>query len=192
MPMLRAKVTKVEHDLGTGWYRITTDHGDVKRLDTKKQELAEQAARLKESGVTAEIDYTERPRTVDGRTYRNFYWENGEAAGDGSSAAGGIEEIGGQDGQSFQRRKHPDERWQIALQGGMHAAIATLPFLAPDQRSFDHQKRIATAWAVFLFHSSLDNAQEAVPTRGIDWEPQGDPGPENRPSPQDDDIPFEA
>ena len=34
----------------------------------------------------AEIEYSENPRTVDGRTYRNFRWERGAPSGNGGPA----------------------------------------------------------------------------------------------------------
>ena len=195
MPTVAARVMKVEHDIGTGWYRITTDHAEIKRLDTKIREKAEEAASLKQEGVLAEIEYSSNPRTVDGRTYQNFRWERGAPSGNGGQQAQipGIETVA-KASDEFQRRMHPDERWKMALQGGAHLAVETLPYLDPAQRSFEHQKQIAIGWASFLMTTPPTVAQSGDPmaasSRAYGWDPSDDPGPEQRPAPTDDDIPF--
>jgi len=179
---IRATVEKVEHDIGTGWYRISTDHASVKRLDTKKTELAEQAAELKRSGAQAEISYNERVVNKDGRTYRNYYYENGvPASGNGS----GIETI---QPQQQGRKTDPGEAWRIALSVGAKLAVETLPLMAPEQRSFETQKKIALAWASFVFYTPLiENPGAALAYAQTAPEPDPEWG---SPPPEDEDIPF--
>jgi hypothetical protein len=179
---MEAHITKVEHDISSGWYRISTD-GDPNRMDTKIREKAEEAAKLKTSGALAYIEYSENPRTVDGRTYRNARYERAAEA-NGTASSGGIETVTEQ--PQTQRRRDPETEWRIMLQTGAKLAVSTLPHLAPDQRSFESQKQIAVAWAEFFVHARPG----AAPQRGLDWEPSDDPGPDDRPSPRDEDIPF--
>lgn len=180
MPTVEAHVVGVQHNVDTGWYRIETD-GDPKHMDTKIKEKAEDAAQLKRSGALGLLEYSEHPRTVDGRTYRNARLERAGEAEPASANGGGIETVSsssGGDSGGYQRRKHPEERWQIALQGGMHAAVATIPHLPVEQRSFEHQKQIALAWADFLI----------TEMQMLDEDPGRDP---EIPSRGDDDIPFD-
>ena len=43
MATVKARITKVEHDVGTGWYTISTDHESVKRLTTKMEQKAKES-----------------------------------------------------------------------------------------------------------------------------------------------------
>ena len=44
MATIEARITKVEHDLASGWYSISTDHSSVKKLTTKMEQKAAEAA----------------------------------------------------------------------------------------------------------------------------------------------------
>jgi hypothetical protein len=196
VPTTEAHITKVEHDIGTGWYRISTD-GDPSRMDTKIREKAEEAAEFKKSGTLAYIEYSENPRTVDGRTYRNARYERAEPA-DSNGSSGGIEQV--QETPRGGSSEDPQRAWRICLQTGAKVAIQTLPHLAPEQRTFENQKQIAYAWALFFMDTKQGDAHATPPStpatvqqsaRGVGWEPTGDPGREYEPPPPtDDDIPF--
>src|SRR5215467_328925 len=79
MATVEARITKVEQDENTGWYRITTDDEHIRRLDTKVAEKAHEAAQLKEQGVLAQIEFTEQQsKNINPHTnapYMNRYYE---------------------------------------------------------------------------------------------------------------------
>src|SRR5215471_6072352 len=111
MPTIEAHITAVQKDESTGWYRITTDHGEIKRLDTKLEPKARQAAELKRAGSLASIQFTSNPRTLeDGRVFQNYYLDNAEIAKNGSAQQDdGIERV------VTSRATAPADAWRITL-----------------------------------------------------------------------------
>jgi hypothetical protein len=207
VPEIEATIKKVQKEEDTGWGTIETDHPQVKKLTTRISEKLSEAAAFKRSGERVSISYSEKARTVDTdagpRTYRNYYYERAAVATNGAHADDGIDVIPskkstGNDGVeviSSTREEPASKRWSIALQGGGKLAVATLPLMPIEQRDFDTQKTIATAWAEFFFFTppperptSGSNPQLAErSTSGAYSEPQGIEQP---PAQTDDDIPW--
>lgn len=153
MPTVEARITGVEQDASTGWYRITTDDESIRRLDTKVAEKAREAAELKKSGDLALIEFSEKqgtninPHTQ--RPYMNRYYEQaGSVEPETIEAPPDIPLI-----TPTRAKTDPDEAWRICLAAGGKLAVATLPLLDKEQQDFDSQKKIASAWARFFFFS---------------------------------------
>ena len=196
MPSIDARITKVEQDASTGWFRITTDHDRIGRLDTKRENLGEEAAQLMREGVLARIEFAERESTNvnphTNRPYMNRHYESGVALGE-KPVAPGIEVIG-----QTNRRTDPADAWRMCLNKGGELAVLTLPMMPTAQRSFEVQKQIAVAWAEFFFFTALPsqpsfvaNGSSFLAPASARSEPaysgsHGDPGPQHDP----DDIPF--
>lgn len=154
MASVEARITGVEQDASTGWYRITTDDERVRRLDTKVAEKAREAAELKKSGDLARIEFSEKQGNTNphtGQPYLNRYYER----------AGSIEtprEADDDDGITIVKPTRPAtdpaEAWRICLAASAKLALDTYP---PEVRgepgAFEVQKKIAVAWARFLYFS---------------------------------------
>jgi len=154
MPSIEARITKVEQDAGTGWYRISTDDERVKRLDTKIEEKANEAARL--IGSLALIDFTEKQGNANphqpGTFYMNRYYEQAGSLAEKQPQIPVVTET--------QRPTDPQTAWRIALSVGAKLAVETMPLMPENQRTFEAQKRIAHAWAEWLT-STPSPSQEA-------------------------------
>lgn len=178
MATIEARITKVEHDVGTGWFTILTDHETVKKLTTKMEPKAKEAADLRRGGDLAEIEYSHKQRTdtTTGRVYNNHYYENARAASNGASNGGidGIDVVA-QPQTAISRKLDPAESWRICLGAGAKLAVATMPLMQEHQRDFETQKRIAVAWALWIYGTPMPGA-EATATSDLDG--------------TDDDIPF--
>lgn len=209
MATVEARITKVEHDVGTGWYSIYTDSDSVKKLTTKMDAKATEAAALRQSGEVVLIRYSHKQRTDDntGRTYNNYYYEQAATASRQSNGASGsgIDSVGSAAGVSAGsnegieqverpwRKMDPSEAWRICLGSGAKLAVQTLPLMPVEQRTFEVQKQIALAWALWIFSTpveaaSTDTSGRSAGAPGAYAEP--DPGREYAPPPNDDDIPF--
>ena len=164
MPTIEARVTSYTKD--GPWSRFGTDHPDVKRLDTKKEPLAQEAIRLMEKGVLARISYTEHASgNINPNTNRPYppdrYWEHGEEIENGDSqittaaqtaqAAQQAAQTAPTGAREYGWKTQPDDAWRMALTSGTERAVQTLQHMPENQRSFDVQKRIALAWASFIF-----------------------------------------
>ena len=192
MALIEAHITKVEKEIGSEWGTIYTDHGTVKKLTTKIAEKLAEAAQLKQSGALAGIEYTERVKRLDdGRTFRNYYYEQAGSLGSNGagSAADGIDIV-----QPPPRREDPERNWRICLQTGGKLAVSTLPLMPTEQRDFETQKTIARAWAEFFFftpppgeHASV-RSQPVVPTSHMGA--YAEPDIEQPPPLTDDAFPF--
>jgi hypothetical protein len=156
MPSIEARITKVEQDAGTGWYRISTDDERVKRLDTKIEEKAQEAARLMNEGSLVLIDFTERQGNPNphqpGSYYMNRYYEQAGSLAEKKEEIPVVTPTG--------RRTDPEDAWRIALSVGAKLAVETMPLMPAEQRTFEAQKRIAHAWAEWLT-STPSPSQEA-------------------------------
>lgn len=185
MPTIQAHITAVQRDEATGWYRITTDHSDVKRLDTKIEQKARQAAALKKDGSLADIQFTSNPRHDEqtGRTYQNNYYEQAIATQNGTSTDDGIERV------VTSRKTEPGDAWRITLSAAAKLAVASLPNLEARgiPTSLTDQQQYALAWAHFLYRTPPPAEHAAQPASDF---PAADPGPEPPRNYQDDDIPF--
>src|SRR5215475_4409285 len=106
MATLEARIRNVEQ--AGDWYRISTDHDKVKRLDTKIEAKAKEAFQLKKSGELAVIEYTHRPRHDEstGRTYHNYYYEKALAKADDGDGDG-IPTV-----EPTRSKTAPDEAWR--------------------------------------------------------------------------------
>ena len=200
MPSTQARIKRVFREEGSDWYRIELEGSDIKRLDTKNREAAAEAARLKESGELALIDFTEREsKNTNPHTNRPYIDRYYEKAGPISNGRGesGIETV-----SQTSRKTDPGDAWRITLAAAAKLAIATVGALPEAARTekvvldFELQQRIALAWAKFLYFSTppdpsktnlgdggyVERARAAQETsRGAYDEP---------PPPTDDDIPY--
>ena len=206
MATIEARITKVEHDVGTGWYTITTDHGSVKRLQTKMDPKAREAAALRQSGEVALIRYSHKQRHDEssGRTYNNYYYEQAATSPPGSNGASGIDGIdtiasqqqaGG--GSGGYRKTDPGDAWRMAKSTGAKLAVETLPLMPTEQRDFETQKRIASAWAAWIFQedgpalpADVGFGSRTSGAPGAYAEPEPGERSYELPPPSDDDIPF--
>lgn len=186
MPSVEARITKVEQDASTGWYRIRTDDERVKQLDTKIAEKAREAAELKKLGARALIEFSEKPGNINqhtGERYVNRYYEQ----------AGSVEPEKPEDGidvvQATSRKTDPEDAWRMCLNKGGELAVATLPLMSNEQRSFEVQKQIAIAWAKFFLFTPLPRLEELAFGGGNGFN-AGSANPDQSPPHGDDDIPF--
>lgn len=184
MPTIEARITNVQRDDQSGWYRISTDDSTVKSLDTKIAEKAREAQALKNSGALALIDYTVNPKVNPhtNKPYPGYYERATESVSrDGDD---GIEVVG-----QYGRKTNPEDAWRMCLNKGGELAVLTLPLMPIEQRSFEVQTRIATAWARFFFFTP---PPEPGPREHLglvsgysDFQPSDGPPPHD-----DDDIPY--
>lgn len=212
MPLVRARIDRVEGPNENGFYRIALSEGPFDRLDTKDMARAREAAALR--GQFAEIDYSENPQTKWsdklGRnvTYPNRYYDSARASTqqDSSGSWSPNEPAHSFDGPAAtapvfdeaapreRSKTNAEDAWRMALSTGAKLAVDTVPMLPEDQRSFKFQKDIALAWARFIaFTPPPDSGQlqrEVVAAfSGFgagDYEQQAAMGA----PPRDDDIPF--
>lgn len=201
MATIQAKILKVEHDVGTGWYTILTDDDSVKKMTTKMEQKAREAAALRQSGELLEITFSQKEGTNTnphtGKPYVNTYYERAEVARVSTNGASaddsGIDTVGapeqqdaGSGGRSW--NEDPLRAWRISLAAGAKLAVATLPLMPVEQRDFDTQKRIAMAWGVWLFTTPPPSSETPTPT------PASSHGAYSEPvaaaAHPDDDIPF--
>ena len=181
--VLEAHVTKVSKDEGTGWFTIETD-GEPKKLTTKNERPAKDAAALRRDGALAVLTYTPKDRHDGDRVYHNFYLDKAEAAKNGSGDDG-IEVVRA---EGTSRKTDPRDAWRMCLNKGGELAVRTLPLMPTEERDFDTQKRIATAWARFFYFTPTPSPDEVA----FAAEPSG-PGAYDEPgaSYEDpEDIPF--
>jgi hypothetical protein len=199
VPSIDARITKIELDQNTGWYRIHTDDERVQRVETKRRDLADEAEKIMQSRVPARVEFTEREGNLNshtGKPYINRYFEKATPLGDSAPpASSGIEVV-----QQTGRKTDPGDAWRICLAAGGKLAVATLPMMPVAQRDFGTQKQIALAWAEFFFFS-IAPSQPALNGAGVsssqfqrpaDAQPSTGPGAySDAPPPHDDnDIPF--
>lgn len=188
MAVIEAHVTKVEQEIGSDWFAVSTDHDQVKKLTTKKREVAEGAAAVRVAGSLAKITFTQRDREANGRTYHNYYLDSAEPIAT-NGASGGIDQVA-----PVGRKTDPAEAWRICLAAGGKLAVATMPLMPVEQRDFETQKRLAVAWARFFFYTPMpteDDFAATATTRSTSAPGTYDePGNYSAPSPMDEDIPF--
>lgn len=199
MPSIDAHITKVEQDQN-GWYRIHTDDPQVKRLDTKLEPKAREAQGLMKENALARIEFSVRENTKinpsSGQPYPpNHYYESAGSLGEKPDEIPTV--------QTTRATTAPGEAWRICLAAGGKLAVATLPMMPVQQRSFEVQKQIATAWAEFFFFSEAPERPRlnggnpsAVFQTSTDTAAAGNPGaydePLGVPAPvADGDIPFD-
>jgi hypothetical protein len=205
MAELDARIERIELNQDSGWYRISLDSDRIKTLDTKKADLAEQAAEFKRSGAVARITFTERDsQRVNPHTNRPFinrYYEGAVPVTPATAVGSGIDVVT-KEQQAAPRGEDKTIAWRICLAAGGKLAVATLPMMKVTERDFETQKRIAEEWAEFFFFSPVPSE----PSRNggnpsLFQAPAGslpaftgpgsyvDPG-SDAPPPSDDDIPF--
>jgi hypothetical protein len=192
MALIEAHITKVEKEIDSEWGTVYTDHDTIKKLTTKRPDLLSEAAQLKVSGALAGIDYAEKITTKQypegPRTFHDYYFNGAGALGNGASTADdGIDVVKPtQQGSSY--REDPEKDWRICLQTGAKLALESMPHMKEDQRSFEHQKAVARAWAEFFIFTPRPERWSSVPPipRGAYDEPEGI----EQPPPPDDPFPF--
>jgi len=140
-----------------GWYKIETD-GKPRTVDTKRDELAGEAARFQRSGKLARISATPRPpKTLEnGFTVQDHWFE------------GIVEEVEeplddilstipseARNETSFNRRTNPYDAWRMALSTGAKLAVDTLPLLQPASQTPEAQQKLALWWATWIFTTQM-------------------------------------
>jgi hypothetical protein len=85
---------------------------------------------------------------------------------------------------------HNLRAWRIALGIGAHLAVETMPLFERERQTFDAQKQIALAWAIWVFTNgrelpTLHNEQPAMSADSYT-----DPGSETPRNYMDEEIPF--
>jgi hypothetical protein len=210
MATIEARVTAVEQEVGNDWIRVRTDHPQVKRLDTKDQDRAQQAVAARNSGEIVLINYTQRPsRNVNphtGQPYQDYYFD-GVLAGGGvqrtngahsSPTPQGIDMVPqGQATQGTGRRTDPEDAWRMTLAKSAELAVRTLPLL--DDQSPEAQWRLTLWWANRIYTTPMPGEGQIQPAHdpGFATTPSGpgayqepDLGYDQPPPRGDDDIPF--
>jgi len=183
MPLLEARprITKVEQEVGSPWFRIGTEDPEIKGLSTQDQDRATEALGLK--GERVLLKYDERIVNKNGRTYNNRYYQSATRA-EPEAPAPQFDQV------EPKRAGLPDkERWSISLGVGIKAAVATLPYFPDDQRTFELQKQVALGWARFHFFTPMPEREMAFAGGATTPGAYDDPGSE-LPPPADDDIPY--
>jgi hypothetical protein len=155
---IEATIRDVERD-DNGWYTVVTDEG---RFSTKIAEKAEEARRLNGSRVL--IRYDEQVKNKDGRQYRNRYYDRASqvASHDTPRNGGGATSDGFT--QTSSRRTPPEDAWRMCLNKGGELAVATLPLMANEHRTFPNQKEIALAWARWFLFTPIPLKHPPPPT----------------------------
>lgn len=189
MALIEAHITKVEKEVGSDWGTVFLDHDSIKKVTTKRADLIAEAAQLKQAGVLVGLEYTEKTKSVDGRTYTNRYLENVGSLGSngsGSTANDGIDIV-----QPQGRSEDPDRSWRICLQTGGKLAVSTLPLMPEGQRDFDTQKTIAQAWAEFFFFTARPDTKATYAPSSSRGGAYNEPSGIEQPPPiEDDAFPF--
>ena len=175
MPTIQARITEVTQNVETGWYRIATDDDVIKALETSIAEKGHEAGQHKRSGALLEINYSEKsnPNKINPHTqkpYINRYYERAEP----------IDEPEADDGITLvtppSRTTAPQDAWRMSLGAGAKLAVNTMPLMPAEQRTFETQKKIAYAWAIYLFFTPVP-----VPEPELKSDPTPDPEAEGIP-----------
>ena len=196
-----ARIDRVEHDVATNWYSIFPDGGTfpdgevIKKLQTKLQQKAEEAAAFRRSGELVDIQYSAKDSTNinphTGAPYRNVYYEKATPSEPEPASNGdvpGIDTIAPEQSTGL-RRTHPIDAWRISLAAGAKLAVATLPMLPTDERDLDSQLALALWWAQKLYFTSRPTEAFANRPSGVrqdEWD-----SPDEFASSADDDIPWD-
>lgn len=195
MAQVTARIVGVEQNVETGWFTILTDDGQVKKLQTKMDQKAREAASFKRSGELVEIEYSAKDSTNTnphtGQPYRNIYYEKAVAASGATNGASAAHDDGIDKVQPQGRTTNPKDAWRMALSTGSYHAVATLPLMPADQRDFDTQKQIAEAWALWIYRTpppSDEGTPASVASSGHGA--YTNDSFDSPPPPSDDDIPF--
>jgi hypothetical protein len=186
MATTRGKITGVEQNVETGWFTILTDSGEAKKMQTKMEQKAREAAVFAKSGELLDIDYSAKdssntnPHT--GQPYRNIYYERAVPV----SSNGGSADV--DDGivrtQTPSRPTDKGDAWRIALSVGAKLAVETVNGAGLSDSSFPGQAQVALAWANFVYSTPPPSETAPQSSHGAYSEP---PPPHG-----DEDIPFMA
>jgi hypothetical protein len=176
---IEAKITKIEQDLGSEWYRISTDHSEIGRLDTKDPVRAREAVAAQQSGAVVVIDYTRKPSTKvnphSGAPYPdNFYFNSVKTPEPGGPVAG-VETV-----RPTTLPTDPSTAWRISLAAGAKLAVGMLPLMPSEQQNFMTAQQMALVWGRWLFTTPLPSGPS---------EPTGSAQDDPRPL-FDEDFPF--
>src|SRR5215471_4781078 len=170
----------------SGWFTVTIDRIEVSELQTKFEERAIEARTHRDSGakVTVEVDHRTKERQ-NGGVWHNWYYLKAQPSTNGatSSSTSSWDEPAAKPERAststteFQRRKTPEEEWQIALSVGAKLAVETLPLLK-DQR-FPAQREVAIAWAQVIYLTPMPDKSSDAPGAYDEFD-----------GPAPDDIPY--
>lgn len=161
----------------SGWTRIETD-SRPQFLDTKREDLIAEARQLMREGVVAIIEYTERDgRNINPNTglpYKDRYYEGARTASNGRQRDAEPEHREPEPEQRRERepeprataygyRTHPESAWRMALTSGSERAVQTLPLMPTEERTFEVQKQIALAWAIWITNTPQPDSYDDAP-----------------------------
>jgi hypothetical protein len=179
---IEAKITKIEQELGSEWFRISTDHSEIGRLDTKDPVRAREAVAAQQSGAVVVIDYTRRPSTKvnphSGAPYPDNFYFNSVKTPEPGRPSGPIEGVDVV--QQTQRPTDPATAWRISLAAGAKLAVGMLPLMPSEQQNFMTAQQMALVWGRWLFTTPLPSGPS---------EPTGSAQDDPRPL-FDEDFPF--
>jgi len=182
------------------------DHPTVKKAGTKFADIARAASDLMFANKVAKITLGVVEREVNGTMRRNYYLNKVEEAPPDAVPASTDSAIGssGSSTREYGWKTDPEDAWRIALSVGSERAVSTLPMMPQHERDFETQKRIALAWADFIFGTprptvvnpplgrELSSSERSTSAPGAYDEPTGAAsGASYEQAPPDDDIPFE-
>jgi hypothetical protein len=197
MPTIDTRITKVEQDTATGWFRIHTSDERVKRVDTNRAELAQEAAGFKRNDAPVRLEFTEKESTNinphTNRPYLNRYYESATALSANGASGDGIERV-----SPTRPATNPDEAWRICLAAGAKLAVAAAARVE-GLETLAAQKAMAQRWAEFFYFSKppdapSNGAEQLQVARAAQPQPQqqwadvqlGDEPPPH----SDEEIPF--
>ena len=173
MATIEAKITKVEQDLGSEWFRISTDHDEIGRLDTKDENRAREAVAAKQSGAVVLIKYTRKPSTKinphSGAPYPDNFYFDSVATPEPSAGVAGVDMV-----QRTQMPTDPSTAWRISLAAGAKLAVGMLALMPEAQQNLASTQQMALVWGHWLYTTKP---------------PEEAPAAEMKPL-FDDDIPF--
>jgi hypothetical protein len=142
----------------TGWFEIVFGpDAPIPKAATNYRERAAIAAQIRDSGERWKLDIFEQPGKPNprGGVYPPNYYFNGgtriETNGSSATFDAPALDAPAPSPANQTRGEDPERSWRICLQTGGKLAVATMPLMPVDQRSFDVQKQIATAWATFFY-----------------------------------------
>jgi hypothetical protein len=215
VPAIEARIERVTQRPQGGYdIFIETRQGREMRLQTWRDENANEAGRVRMTGEFWLVDYSEsQGKNINPHTnqpYINRFFETAsplaaQAPGNGAS---GIDPLPQQQQQAHAGidnlpapapRLDPVREWRIALAVGGKLAVATMPLMKEHERTFEIQKQIALAWALWVYETpppTTSATSSAPPPPSYAQETNAhvaQPGAYNEPGqgyPTPDDIPY--
>lgn len=189
MPEIEAQIKRVVFE--EPWYRIHTDHSEVKRLDTQDEDRGAEAGRVKkycdQTGEAVKIVFTQSTKEKDGRVFHNNYFSHAEPIKTTAAAEDNGIEVATSTEREFAWRTHPETAWRISLGTGVKAGLLLLPSVPEQKRTPEKLMNFAREIAEFLFFEPVPDEQTYRTPQLPGFDEYGKPS--DRPD-SDSDIPF--